>query len=240
MRTIVFEIRGQYGHFRKPYAPASPVTFPFPPPPTIIGIIGAICGYGKDEYLERVGWDKVRIAIEMLSPVKRFRVGLNLVNTKGNKYFRLVGDTPRTPMPYEFLKDPSYRVYIANANEEAMERLADLLKINKTIYTPSLGLAQCLATVSCQKETVARHEPEGRIEVCSVVPTDQVREISYEHGRRYTRFRVPERMRPDRTVEKYGEVVVDEGFEKTNGAIRKIKVQTSQAYRVMDNYVLFF
>lgn len=240
MRTIVFEIRGQYGHFRKPYAPASPVTYPFPPPPTIIGIMGAICGYGKDEYAERVGWDRVRVAIEMLSPVKRFRVGLNLINTKGNRYFRLVGDTPRTPIPYEFLKDPAYRVYVANANEEAMERLVGLLKIDKTIYTPSLGLAQCLATVSFCQETVASNEPDGCVDVCSVIPMDQVREIHYENGRRYARFRVPERMRSDRTVERYSEVVVDEGYEKVNGDMGKIRVQTDQAYKVMNNHVLFF
>ncbi len=87
MKTIVFDIKGDWGHFRKPYAPVSPVTFPFPPPPTALGMIGAICGYGKDEYAERIGWDRVKIAVSLKSPVKRYRTALNLVNTKSNKFF---------------------------------------------------------------------------------------------------------------------------------------------------------
>ena len=233
MRTIVFEIQGQIGHFRKPYAPVSPVTYPFPPPPTVMGIVGAICGYGKDEYAEKIGWDKVRIAVSLLSPVRKFRAGLNLINTKGNKYFRLAGESPRIQIPYEFLKDPAYRIYLANANDETMNKFCDLLKSNKAVYTPSLGLAQCLATVSFCGEMEAIDTSSEKVEVSSVVPKDQVREIHYEPGRRYTRFRIPERMRADRRVEKYGEVVVDEGANK-------ITVETSQAFKVEGNYVLFF
>ena len=233
MRTIVFEIQGQIGHFRKPYAPVSPVTYPFPPPPTVMGIVGAICGYGKDEYAEKIGWDKARIAVSLLSPVKRFRAGLNVVNTKGNKYFRLTGESPRTQIPYEFLKDPAYRIYLANANDESMDKLCDLLKNNKTVYTPSLGLAQCLAMVSLCGEMEARDVSSEEIEISSVVPKEQAHEIYYEPGRRYTRFRIPEKMRPDRRVERYGEVVVDEGANK-------IKVETSRAFKVGENHVLFF
>lgn len=233
MRTIVFEIRAQYGHFRKPYAPVSPVTYSFPPPPTVTGLIGAICGYAKDEYSEKIGWDKIRIAVRLLSPVNKFRSGLNLINTKSNKYFRLSGETPRIQIPYEFLKDPAYRIYVANANDEAMDRLADLLKANETVYTPSLGLAQCLASVSFCGEWTAESAKSELLEVNSVIPMDQVQAIHYEEGERYTRFRIPERMRPDRTVEKYGEVTVDEGA-------RKIKLETSQAIKVGDDYVLFF
>lgn len=233
MRTIIFEIRGQYGHFRKPYAPVSPVTYSFPPPPTVMGIIGAICGYGKNEYAEKIGWDKIRIAVCLISPVKRFRTGLNLINTKGNKYFRLVGDTPRSQIPYEFLKDPSYRIYVADAHNEAMDDLGELLKKGKTIFTPSLGLAQCLATISFCGETEANKGMSGNLEITSVIPTDQVETINYEQGERYTRFRIPEKMKADRTVEKYGEVVVDEGA-------RKILAETSKAFKVGNDYVLFF
>jgi CRISPR-associated protein Cas5h len=234
MRTIVFEIQGQIGHFRKPYAPVSPVTYPFPPPPTVMGIVGAICGYGKDEYAEKIGWNKVRIAVSLLSPVKKFRAGLNLINTKkGNKYFRLTGESPRTQIPYEFLKDPAYRIYLANANDVTMDRLCDLLKNNKTVYTPSLGLAQCLATVSFYGEMEARNGSPEEIEISSVIPKEQTFGIHYEPGRRYTRFRIPEKMRPDRTVEKYGEVVVDEGANK-------ITVETTRAFKVGESYVLFF
>lgn len=233
MQTLVFEVKGQYGHFRKPYAPASPVTYPFPPPPSILGLIGAICGYGKDEYAEKIGWDKVRIAVSLLSPTKRYRAALNLVNTKGNKFFRLVGETPRTPIPYEFLKDPAFRIYVADAHSETMDKLKQCLIADKTVYTPCLGLAQCLASVAYRGEFKAVTLSTGVWDVRSVIPLDQVQAVHYEPGERYTRFRIPERMRPDRTVEKYGEVVVEEN-------VGKVKVETSSAFKVDDDHVLFF
>lgn len=233
MQTLVFEVKGQYGHFRKPYAPASPVTYPFPPPPSILGLIGAICGYGKDEYAEKIGWDKVRIAGSLLSPTKRHRAALNLVNTKGNKFFRLVGDAPRTQIPYEFLKDPAFRIYVADAHSETMDKLKQCLVADKTVYTPCLGLAQCLASVSYRGEFEAVTLSTGVWDVSSVIPLDQVQAVHYETGERYTRFRIPERMRPDRTVEKYGEVVVEEN-------VGKVKVETSSAFKVDDDHVLFF
>ncbi|OHB72376.1 MAG: type I-B CRISPR-associated protein Cas5 [Planctomycetes bacterium RBG_16_43_13] len=233
MWTIAFEIRGQYGHFRKPYAPASPVTYPFPPPPSIMGMIGAICGYGKDEYAEKIGWNRVRIAVSLLSPVKRYRTALNLVNTKGNKFFRLIGDAPRIQIPYEFLKDPAYRIYVAEAQEEVMDSLKQCLVDDKTAYTPCLGLAQCLASISYYGEFEAVSIDAGEYEVNSVVPLDQIQRVHYTVGERYTRFRIPERMMPDRTVEKYGEVVVEENAGK-------IRVETSNTFKVGADNVLFF
>lgn len=235
MQTIVFEIRGQYGHFRKPYAPVSPVTYPFPPPPSILGIIGAICGFGKDEYAQRIGWENVRLAVSLLAPVKKYRTALNLINTSDNakKYFRLAGEAPRIQIPYEFLKDPAFRIYVANAKNEAMDKLKQCLVENKTVYTPCLGLAQCLATVSFAGEFEAASISSRSLEIGSVVPMDQAKSIQYSVGERYARFRIPERMRPDRTVEKYSEALVEENA-------RKIRVETSNAFKVKKENVLFF
>jgi len=232
MKTIVFDIKGDWGHFRKPYAPVSPVTFPIPPPPTVLGMIGAICGYGKDEYAEKIGWDRVKIAVSLKAPVKRYRTALNLINTKSNKFFRLVGEASRSQIPYEFLKSPSYRIFVAEASDEAMTDLEHYLKKGATVYTPSLGLAQCLATVSFVGICPAVLLPAGIQKVTSTIPTAQGL-VHYDEGGRYTRFRIPHLMRPDRTVEKYSEALVEE-------TLQPITVETSNAYRVNDENVLFF
>lgn len=114
-----------------------------------------------------------------------------------------------------------------------MDQLCNLLKANKTVYTPSLGLSQCLATVSFHGEIQAKVLEEDTYEIQSVIPLDQINSIRYEQGKRYTRFRIPERMRSDRTVEKYGEVIIDEDAEKTI-------VDTSKAFKVEEEHVLFF
>ena len=232
MKTIVFDIKGDWGHFRKPYAPVSPVTFPFPPPPTVLGMIGAICGYGKDEYAERIGWDRVKIAVSLKAPVKRYRTALNLVNTKSNKFFRLVGEAPRSQIPYEFLKYPAYRIFVSNASDETMNDLEHYLRSEITVYTPSLGLAQCIATVCFVGVHQADLLPPGILKVTSAIPL-ALGQVHYDDGGRYTRFRIPHLMRPDRTVEKYSEALVEE-------TVHEVTVETSHAYRVNDENILFF
>lgn len=232
MKTIVFDIKGDWGHFRKPYAPVSPVTFPFPPPPSVLGMIGAICGYGKEEYAEKIGWDTVKIAVSLQASVKRFRTALNLVNTKSNKFFRLIGDTPRSQIPFEFLKAPAYRIFVAHARPAAMITLEQNLRNDVSVFTPSLGLAQCLAMVTFACLTSAEPLPPGEHAVASAVPLD-LGNPRFETGGRYTRFRIPQRMRPDRTVEKYGEAMVEE-------TCRPIMVETAHAFRVGNENVLFF
>lgn len=232
MKTIVFDIKGDWGHFRKPYAPVSPVTFPLPPPPTVLGMIGAICGYGKDEYAEKIGWDCVKIAVSLKAQVKRYRTALNLINTKSNKFFRLVGEASRSQIPYEFLKSPAYRIAVADASAETMGDLERYLKNGTTVYTPSLGLAQCIATVSFAGIYQAEPLPPGKQKVTSAIPLE-LGQVYYDEGGRYTRFRIPHLMRPDRTVEKYSEVVVEE-------TLAPITIETSHAWRVNDENILFF
>jgi len=52
MKVLVFDLFGDFAHFRKYYTTTSPLTFSFPPPPTIAGILGAIYGASKEEYLD--------------------------------------------------------------------------------------------------------------------------------------------------------------------------------------------
>ena len=237
MRTIVFDVSGPYGHFRKPYAPVSPVTYSFPPPPTVLGLIGAIMGYDKEEYLDRIGWDRVRVAIQLLKPTRKYRTGINLILThEGNKFFRLKPEGPgkatRGQYPYEFLKDPAFRIRIAGAPEEAMFCLEAQLRNRETVYTPSLGLAQCIADVVFVGVYDAERLPAGIHRIATVVP-DDLDHCHYEQKKRYVRYRVPARMRPDRTVEDYREVAVAEDADP-------IVVETEKAYRVGDDAILFF
>ncbi len=82
METIVFEVRGEFALFKKPYSPMSPVSYPFPPPPAVMGMLGAIGGYDKETYAEHLGWQTARIAVKPLAPVKVFSAALYLLNTK--------------------------------------------------------------------------------------------------------------------------------------------------------------
>lgn len=51
----VFEVSGRMAMFRKPYTTTSSVSYPFPPPTALAGMIAAILGY--DNGASEKGWN---------------------------------------------------------------------------------------------------------------------------------------------------------------------------------------
>mgnify|MGYP000613174524 CR=1 FL=1 len=216
-RAIVFEITGKYGLFKKPYSPLSPVSFPVPPPTAIFGMVGAIAGFGKDEYLEHINDGEVQVGIRLRNSIRRYRAGLNLLVTKGSKYFRPVKKNPRTQIPAEFLVDPKYRIYFAHSNSEIIETLEQQLKADETVYTPCLGIAQCIADVNYIGSFPIEKMKHRNGTLCldCVIPLSRTRtpSVHYKPGAKLFRFRLPAMMAPDRTVTHYEDVVVNENAE---------------------------
>lgn len=239
MKVLVFDFWGDYGHFRKFYTTSSPLTFSFPPPSTIEGILGAIYGAGKEEYLKVFSLDKCKIALKIVNPVKKVRMGLNHINTKGN-YWIPYGNQyhePRTQIRTEFLKDPYFRVYFSHTDEKIFERLVQLVKEHKSFYTVSLGLSGLLA--DCRyidvynAETVSNNkvvEITTPIVMSILVPDG----LEIENDKKYFKEKMPIVMNPDRVIEKYDDVV----FE-SEGKTIKAKVSTYCRLENGENIVFF-
>ena len=211
MQVLVFDIFGDLAHFRKFFTTSSPLTFPFPPPPTVRGIIGAILGFGKEEYLEKT--KDLAIGIGILSPIKKLRMGLNLVFTKGSSNnfdptlisSRKAGGEPRTQVKAEFVKDPKYRIYVS-AKEEFFNNLMEMIKNHQTYYTVSLGLSELLADFSYFSVYQGYYQKESE-KADSVIPLDVVDEINIERLQKIGKERIPTLMDTDRTVKKYEDVI---------------------------------
>lgn len=232
METHVFEVDGPFALFRKPYAPVSPVSFPFPPPPTVMGMIGAICGYGKDEYLDRVGWDTVEIGVRICSPTKRFRTGINLLNTKEGNFYDAVGQNQRVQIPHEFLRNAHFRLYVAGGTGEMREDLGTHLQQGTTTYTLSLGLSECLAELTYVDTAEAEPLPRDTYPLDTVVLDDAVERIEYDADHEYGHYRIPHRMAPGRDVQRYSVTVAEE-------TASTITAETDEAHRVGDDHVVF-
>lgn len=81
MKVVAFDIWGDYGHFRRFFTTSSPLTYSFPPPTAVRGIVGAILGLDKDAYLESTA--DLYVGVRILMPVRRVRWEQNLIFTKG-------------------------------------------------------------------------------------------------------------------------------------------------------------
>ncbi len=238
MKILVFDIHGEYGHFKKPYSPMSPVTFPLPPPPAVLGILGAVLGLSKTEYHEKLCWEKIKIGIRLLAPVRIFRAAINLLNTKDgtDKYLRPRAHTnTHIQVNYEFLKEPAFRVFIGGLPADMHDPLKNLLEDQRSVYTPVLGLAQCLADINWVGEAAAHIMPEGTAKTDSVISLREGVTPVYEADRRYHRTRIPAVMDGDRIVHRYQEILLAEDAGPIECQISK----GSEIYRVDDEIVSF-
>lgn len=211
MYTVAIDISGGYALFRKPYAPLSPVSFPLPPPTALMGMVGAICGYGKGEYHERISWQTFRVGVRLLSPIRTMRTAINLLNTGGSELdalWRPQKDSHRDRIPHEFLVDPAWRVWLTGMTEQTASLLVSRLRGAGPVYTPALGLASCLADVALVDHGEATALGRGPIEALHCVVPMENGTIAYDPTRPYARLRVPGTMDPQRQVHRYPEVAV--------------------------------
>jgi len=229
VQVLVFDIWGDFGHFRKFYTTTSPLTFSFPPPPTIAGILGAIYGTDKNtnEYLILFGNSRCKISLRILNPVKKLRMGLNLLETKGTNLKLPMSDknlAPRTQIRTEFLKDPHFRIYVSHEDEKVFHKLAGNIEKHQSIYTVSLGLSELLADFTYVGLYKCDVITDGKIvELSTPITMDDLidNELEIETGKKYFKEKMPIVMNHDRVVERYADVI----FEP-DGKTIKAKIKT--------------
>lgn len=210
-KVIVFEIWGDYAHFRKIYATTSPLTYSFPPRTALTGLIAAIVGLDKEKYIPCFTKDKSSIALKIISPVKKVRIGENLVDTKSGHSIKMHLIKDRTQIKYEFVKDPKYRIYFWHNDSKIYENLKELLQQHKYIYTPCLGLSELL----CNFKYVGEYKVKGpvedgkEVEISSCLPLNIIKKPNFETDKEYFTETMPIEMKDNRVVKEYQEVLYE-------------------------------
>jgi len=140
----VFEISGRMAMFRKPYTTTSSVSFPFPPPTALAGMIAAIVGIPNgagEKGFKADFWKKMegtRIALRILHPVSWHRETINFWNVKEPQ------KNPHIQVRHQFLLNPKYRIFVDGGLSRVLkEKLAE----GKFVYTPYLGVAYALSNL---------------------------------------------------------------------------------------------
>lgn len=216
IRVLILDLCGDFAHFRKYYSTSSPVSFSIIPPVTVMGVLGAILGLPREEnqYLAILNAAGTKVGVRLLQPVKKIRMGINLINTKGNIWVpKQRREGARTPIRFEFLKDVGYRLYINMQDESLFEKLIRMVKQHKCYYTVSLGLSELIADFRFigEKEFIWRENDDRFVEVLTAVPvTDLLNEgINLVPGQKYIKERVPLQMDKKREVLSYGEILTE-------------------------------
>ncbi|MGI6486296.1 MAG: type I-B CRISPR-associated protein Cas5b [Tepidanaerobacteraceae bacterium] len=213
MKTVIFDIYGAFGHFKKFYTTSSPLTFSFPPPPTVRGMLGAIVGSEKNDYLQVFSHEKCKLSIRILSPISKIRMGLNHINTKGNYWVPIKKGTheARTQIRTEFVKNPSYRIYVSHSDKNIFDELVENIKAHKTVFTLSLGLSELLADFIFVGVKDFVQSDKGYKDIVSVIPMNVIESygIDFEEGKKYFKEKMAIEMSPDRVVQRYEDVLFE-------------------------------
>lgn len=145
--VLVFDVSAELAMFRKPYTTTSLISFPFPPPTAVAGLVGAIVGF--DHGAARGSWradfwrhlSGTQIALGFKKAPSLVTTAVNMIKFKSPS-----GDmSEHIQAKHQLLKKPAYRIYLRGGAvyPELKKRLAK----GEFVYTPYLGAAWALADV---------------------------------------------------------------------------------------------
>lgn len=164
--VLVFDIKGEMALFRKPYTTTSMVSFPFPPPTAIAGILGAIVGLenGADTIGKNsLHWQHfvdTQVALSLRKPLRWMQTAVNLTNVKKPEDLHI-------RVKQQLVKKPEYRIYVKGG--EIYEKLRERLEKGEFVFTPCLGVAYALADINYVGEFPEEPDEEA-LPIKSVLP----------------------------------------------------------------------
>jgi len=138
LSLISFRLRGTIAHFRMPDTTITHSSYPFPPKPTILGLIGAIIGVDNEspswrEFLLDRHW----VGVAFQSPLRKTCTVLSLLG----KDFLSSGEDFNRPTSVELVVQPTYQIFYSGP---AADELLDFISERKSTYHTYLGSAFCL------------------------------------------------------------------------------------------------
>ena len=154
-QAIKFRLSGDYALFKKPYANNQPQSFVIPPKTAILGMIGAVMGWSKSEYIEKLPFDKFKYSVRLItSKIKKDLIGINLMQGKSAKFSfneNPIKNPPergqRSPTRFEFLKDMEWEMFLIIEDDKIQDELFNRFKSKKFVYNPNLGLQSLFAKI---------------------------------------------------------------------------------------------
>lgn len=173
MKVLVFDIKAPVGHFKRPDATATHLTYPFITRTAIRGLLGAVIG------LEKFDGDAL-IGIQLINPVQTVAQELSLLGkgylSSGPSFHRLTAQ--------ELVVNPHYRIYYTGVY---YDQIVQAIKSSKSHYHTYMGSAFAPTFPIYMEELELPEESAQRIDCLTVVPTGQIEQLVFEENVSYAR-----------------------------------------------------
>ncbi len=243
---LIFDISSEYGHFRKYNTTTSPLTYSIPTRTAVAGILGAILGMerevsdgvypdGATPVQEFFSKANSKIAVQIINPVKKENVAMNLINTAGaREHFYNLTKSGRTQIKFELLKNAKYRIFFSLNDKSVFIELTERIKSRSHHFSPYLGLAQYTASidfVNVKQAELIENTAKQFVEINTAVNLSKIKEkqpIYFDYSAMYSANNMPIEMNRNREVQEYSEVLIEK-----NGLPVKAKVEN---YYYVEDY----
>jgi len=171
LKVVVFDVKGDIGHFRRPDTTATHLTYPFIPPTAVKGLVGAILGIEDFVTNDKIG-------IQILSEVNMVSQQMSMLK---------MGNTFNRPTTVQLLINPAYRIYYSG--DEYVDELEERLKNKQFVYHTYLGSAFGLTTpiYRMTKDLSEIESIDGWMKCKTVVPIHDIKEVKLVDGYFYQR-----------------------------------------------------
>jgi CRISPR-associated protein Cas5h len=250
-RTLVgesclsFLVQGEWAHFRRVEGNIVKQTYRLMPRTSVAGMLAGMLGLGRDEYYDLFGQDVSAVAIQPKTRLRTINVPQNTLSTaKENIQMQPTHGHARIGLPdptalrqqhnYEMLVEPKYRIDCWLEDGQMYAELKRLLEAGESYYPPSLGLSECLASITYKGEhkITASEVADPVVESAIVEAVDSV---------------VLDPQTPVRTERSPGFMRADDGGRITTGFVSyayspggdPLRVQDSDAHVVDGRTVMF-
>lgn len=184
-RCLSLAVKSDQAHFRRIDGNVVKQSYRVMPRTTVAGMLAAIIGADRDSYYETFALDHSSVAITPLFDLRSKNLGTTALSTspndlksasraqKGVKVSYPDTTKGRQLHNYELLVNPLYRIDIALDDKTFYKELRAHLEAGTSVYTPTLGLSECLAHI----DYLGEFEPEpvvdddgGLVTVQSALP----------------------------------------------------------------------
>lgn len=162
MDGFQLEIKGNWGHFKRPETNNNPLSHDLITKTALIGMMGAVLGIerqGMKELFPQLSEDLL-YGVRLLHPLKKISWGFT-------SHTAINPTAAGTPKYFEFLKDPDFLVSVAlrnNRSKAIFEKFKVSVEKGESIYTPILGWHNCPADIEIQSVGKFSEKQEGEFE----------------------------------------------------------------------------
>ena len=238
-KIIIFDYWSDFGEFKKYYTTSSPLSYFNIPKTSLLGIIGAIHGLKKDEYIEFLNKLEPIYSIKIKEKIRKIHVPENYVETKDVGNYKMVKFWSGTQVNMEVIRSPKYRIYISftkDPNNEFTNNFEHMLSEHKTYYQPCMGISEFIANfrfINSTDNWEEINDNKNRIDISGFCPTEDIgtaNNMEFEENKIYSKEKMPMEIDAERKVNKYTEI-----FFEISGQTLKISPEKYFSIKYSDN-----